>query len=64
MKSLILLVGVAIISFSVAEEYTNRYDDINVDEVMQNKRLLHSYMKCVLGQGRCTPEGKVLRGKK
>ncbi|XP_034835697.1 allergen Tha p 1-like [Maniola hyperantus] len=61
MKSFILLVGLAVISFSVAEEYTDRYDDINIDEILQNKRLLASYMKCVLGQGRCTPEGKEIR---
>ncbi|CAH2266977.1 ejaculatory bulb-specific protein 3-like [Pararge aegeria] len=61
MKSLTLLLGFAIISFSAAEEYTDRYDNINVDEIMQNKRLLTTYMKCVLDQGRCTPEGKELK---
>ncbi|XP_052743902.1 uncharacterized protein LOC112049035 [Bicyclus anynana] len=58
MKNLILLVGFVLISFAVAEEYTDRYDNINIDEILHNKRLLASYMKCVLGQGRCTPEGK------
>lgn len=44
-----------------APQLTNRYDHINIDEVLQNERLVDNYIKCVLGTGRCTAEGKELK---
>lgn len=46
-----------------ADTYTDRYDSMNVDDVIANKRLLVAYVKCVLDKGRCTPEGRELKCK-
>lgn len=52
----------AIVVFTLAEErYTDRYDHLNLDEIISNKRLLSSYIKCILDKGRCSPEGKELK---
>lgn len=50
-----------LISVVVCEQYTDRYDNINVDEILANRRLLMPYLKCLLDQGRCTPEGKEIK---
>lgn len=42
-------------------KYTSKYDNINVDEILQSDRLLNNYFKCLMDQGRCTPEGTELR---
>lgn len=52
----------ALAGFASAEMYTDQYDNINVDEILENKKLLVAYIKCVLDQGRCVPEGKELKG--
>lgn len=44
-----------------ADTYTDRYDSMNVDDVIANRRLFIAYVKCVLNKGRCTPEGKELK---
>nr|QJX59148.1 chemosensory protein [Dioryctria abietella] len=61
MKLSILSILLALVGFGACETYTDRYDDINVDEILQNRRLLTPYIKCILDQGRCTPEGKELK---
>lgn len=37
--------------------YTTKYDNFDVDSVLNNQRLLRNYMKCILGEGQCTKEG-------
>ena len=37
--------------------YDNRYDDFDVETLVNNVRLLKSYGHCFLGTGPCTPEG-------
>ncbi|XP_076637951.1 chemosensory protein 3 [Colletes latitarsis] len=43
------------------KKYTNKFDNINVDQILHNDRLLHNYFKCLMDQGRCTPEGSELK---
>jgi hypothetical protein len=43
------------------EKYTTRYDNINVDEILESDRLRDNYINCVLEKGKCTPEGTELR---
>lgn len=59
----LLLVAVVIVFSCVIAEYTDRYDEVKLDEVLSNKRLLNGYMKCALDKGPCTPEGKELKCK-
>uniref|UniRef100_A0A2A4IWE4 Chemosensory protein n=1 Tax=Heliothis virescens TaxID=7102 RepID=A0A2A4IWE4_HELVI len=37
--------------------YDKKYDDFNVDEIIDNVRLLKAYAHCIIGDGKCTPEG-------
>lgn len=38
-------------------------DNINIDDILNNDRLLKNYVNCVLEKGRCTPEGDKLKSK-
>ncbi|XP_044013607.1 allergen Tha p 1-like [Aphidius gifuensis] len=58
---LFLAVMVAVVTAKPANQYTNKYDDINLDEILGNKRILNNYIKCLLEQGSCTPEGTELK---
>ncbi|KAF9818735.1 hypothetical protein SFRURICE_011781 [Spodoptera frugiperda] len=43
------------------EQYTNKYDNIDLDEILHNDKILDNYVKCCLDQGKCTPDGKELK---
>nr|QEI46807.1 chemosensory protein 9 [Galleria mellonella] len=47
--------------FSEESKYTNKYDGVNLDEILTNERLLTGYIKCLLEQGPCTPDAKELK---
>ncbi|GBP07791.1 Ejaculatory bulb-specific protein 3 [Eumeta japonica] len=63
MQSAIVLLMLALAAVVLArpDTYTDRYDNIDLDEVVNNRRLLVPYVKCVLDQGKCSPEGKELK---
>ncbi|KAG6454392.1 allergen Tha p 1 [Manduca sexta] len=44
-----------------ASKYPSRYDTVDLDMIVNNKKVLESYLKCVLDEGKCTPEGKELK---
>ncbi|KAL0820522.1 hypothetical protein ABMA28_006378 [Loxostege sticticalis] len=48
---------------TTAEEktYTTKYDGVNLQEILENDRLLTSYVNCLLEKGPCTPDGKELK---
>nr|AYC12349.1 chemosensory protein 4 [Clostera restitura] len=41
--------------------YTDKWDNINVDEILESERLLKGYVSCLKDKGRCTPDGKALK---
>lgn len=43
------------------QKYNTKYDGINVDEIISNRRVLEAYSKCLLDQGKCTNEGTELK---
>ncbi|XP_053615073.1 ejaculatory bulb-specific protein 3 [Plodia interpunctella] len=62
MKIAIYTISLALLGLCACDDtYTDRYDDIDVDEIVANRRLLTPYLKCILDEGRCTPEGKELK---
>ncbi|KAJ8717275.1 hypothetical protein PYW08_005674 [Mythimna loreyi] len=64
MNSFTVLCLFALVALAVARpdgKYTDRYDNFNVGQIIGNRRLLVPYIKCVLDQGKCTPEGKELK---
>ena len=58
--AVILFVGMA--SAKPAEKYTTKYDNIDLDEILNNDRLYQKYFQCLTNKGKCTPDGKLLKG--
>ncbi|XP_014226078.1 ejaculatory bulb-specific protein 3-like [Trichogramma pretiosum] len=48
---------------SGAEEtkYTTKYDDLDIDSIIKNERLLNSYVGCLLDRKPCTPDATELK---
>ncbi|XP_043256331.1 ejaculatory bulb-specific protein 3-like [Colletes gigas] len=55
---LFIFVGIASVT---AEKYPSKYDDVDVDRILQNGRVLANYIKCLLDEGPCTNEGRELK---
>jgi Insect pheromone-binding family, A10/OS-D len=45
------------------EEYDTKYDNMDLDDVLGNYRLMTNYIKCLMGEGPCTPDGTTLKSK-
>lgn len=43
--------------------YTNKYDNFDLDSVLNNRRLLENYVNCALDKGKCTKEAAELKSK-
>ncbi|CAG9795821.1 unnamed protein product [Diatraea saccharalis] len=64
MRVLVLLCVIAVAGVALArpeDKYTDRFDSINIQEILKNRRLLVPYVHCALDKGKCTPEGKELK---
>nr|QRF70948.1 chemosensory protein [Semiothisa cinerearia] len=65
MKTIVCVCLFALVAVALArpndEPYTTKHDSINLDEILQNKRLLLSYFKCLMVDGPCTAEGTELK---
>ncbi|XP_049877109.1 allergen Tha p 1-like [Pectinophora gossypiella] len=61
---LIILVTLCVAAVAWARPsstYTDKWDHINVDEILESQRLLKGYVDCLLDKGRCTPDAKTLK---
>lgn len=63
MKYVLVLCVVLAAVLADEEKYTDKFDNINLQEILENKRLLISYFNCIMDKGKCTAEGKELKGK-
>lgn len=66
MKGIALLVFFGVCGLAYCrpdEKYTTKYDNVDLDTIIKNDRLLRSYIECVLGKRGCTKDGEVLKGK-
>ena len=61
MKVCLLLLALAVIASVTADKYPSKYDDVDVDRILQNGRVLSNYIKCMLDEGPCTNEGRELK---
>lgn len=57
----LLLVAVAVVAADV--KYTTKYDNVDLEEILKNKRLLKNYVHCLLEKGNCSPDGLELKSK-
>jgi hypothetical protein len=61
---LLLVLLVAVLSTAdKPKEYTTKYDNVDVERILSNGRILTNYIKCMLDEGPCTPEGRELKSK-
>ncbi|XP_030386656.1 putative odorant-binding protein A10 [Scaptodrosophila lebanonensis] len=44
-----------------AGAYDNKFDNVDLDEILAQERLLNNYIKCLEGNGPCTPDAKMLK---
>nr|ARM20137.1 chemosensory protein [Galeruca daurica] len=56
-----VILAVVVVSAKPEEKYTTKYDNINIDEIINNDRLLRSYVDCLLGTKPCTKDGEELK---
>ncbi|KAK9500492.1 hypothetical protein O3M35_001747 [Rhynocoris fuscipes] len=63
MKATAVLVFTAILAtfISVSSAYTTQYDNIDIDQILNNDRIYQKYLDCLLDKGACTPDGKALK---
>ncbi|EFN75779.1 ejaculatory bulb-specific protein 3 [Harpegnathos saltator] len=62
MKEFLLVSLVSLIALAVAaEKYPEKYDNVDVDRILQNNRVLTNYIRCLMDEGPCTAEGRELR---
>ncbi|XP_068620580.1 uncharacterized protein [Battus philenor] len=62
MKLILLLLCVVALAIA-ADRYEEIEANLNIDELLENDRLLVAYIKCLLNKGPCTPEVKKLKDK-
>lgn len=67
MKVVFCLFVVAICALANAkpgdDHYTTKYDNVDLDEIVKNERLLRAYVDCLLGTKKCTKDGEELKSK-
>lgn len=66
MKQFVFIAFVVVITIAAsnaAEKYTNKFDNVDVDSILNNDRILNNYIKCLLEKGPCTQEGRELKSK-
>ncbi|KAG5883699.1 hypothetical protein JTB14_007418 [Gonioctena quinquepunctata] len=51
----------AFIGLALAEKYTTKYDNVDVDTIIKSERLLKNYVNCLLDKGKCTPDAAELK---
>ncbi|KAK9512692.1 hypothetical protein O3M35_001064 [Rhynocoris fuscipes] len=64
MKVIFLLSAVfacGIVYVADAAAYTTKYDNIDLEEILNNDRIYVKYFECLKGTGKCTPDGKELK---
>ncbi|XP_032664991.1 ejaculatory bulb-specific protein 3 [Odontomachus brunneus] len=51
-----------VVAYVLAEDqYTTKYDNVDLDSILASDRLLKNYVNCLLEKGSCTPDGKELK---
>ncbi|XP_049287110.1 ejaculatory bulb-specific protein 3 [Anopheles funestus] len=61
MKFFVVLALALVAVVAAQDKYTTKYDGVDLDEILKSDRLFNNYYKCLLDQGRCTPDGNELK---
>ncbi|KAG7203187.1 hypothetical protein KM043_010294 [Ampulex compressa] len=60
MKGCLVLFALLAVALA-ADKYPSKYDNLDVDSILNNNRLLTNYINCMLEKGSCTKEGQELK---
>nr|AKW47185.1 chemosensory protein 12 [Chrysopa pallens] len=62
---LTIIVSVIVLTITIVyaqqESYPTKFDNIDVNAILSNERLLNNYIDCLEEKGKCTPEGEELK---
>lgn len=62
---LVALLTVCTLSFSPVladdDQYTTKFDNVDVDAIINSERLLNGYVGCLLDRNPCTPDAAELK---
>ncbi|XP_053666678.1 ejaculatory bulb-specific protein 3-like [Anopheles marshallii] len=61
MKLFVAIAFALLAIVAAQEQYTTKYDGIDLDEILKSDRLFNNYFKCLMDEGRCTPDGNELK---
>ncbi|CAH1116672.1 unnamed protein product [Phaedon cochleariae] len=50
-----------VVFFVHGQKYQSKYDNIDVDSILTNRRVLKSYLRCILDEGPCPPPAREVR---
>ncbi|OAD55039.1 Ejaculatory bulb-specific protein 3 [Eufriesea mexicana] len=62
----VLIAHVVVACFLLGEvlsedKYTTKYDNVDINAVLNSERLLNGYVNCLLDRGACTPDAAELK---
>ena len=60
--TLVFLITMIIVALALPQKYSTKYDNIDIDSILKNDRLLESHVNCLLDKGPCTKEGQDFKG--
>lgn len=53
----------AVLAKAEDKQYTTKFDNVNVDDLLRNDRLLKRAFGCLMDEGGCTPDVQELKSK-
>lgn len=56
-----LAVAVTLCAARPQTKYTTKYDNIDIEQILRSDRLFNNYFKCLMDEGKCTPDGRELK---
>lgn len=59
----VYFVVLALATVAAADFYNSKFDNFDIQPLLENDRILISYSKCFLDQGPCTPDAKDFKSK-
>lgn len=59
----LIAIALTVVSSRPDDKYSTKFDNVDLDEIIQNQRLLKNYVNCLLDKGNCSPDGQELKSK-
>lgn len=45
----------------IVQTYENKYDHVDIEAILNNRRMVNYYTACLVSRGPCTPQGTELK---